>query len=192
MKALCALLLLFVAAPSRGPQDGKDRPLWDLGVTDRNKQLFEAIQGAWTLTEFARPGYRPDDHETRGFLVATGGFLSIEIHGLQEERFGDRFYFQTGTHRFEFTLLGRLNLTSLIGTTNMPDTREIQFERPGLVREYVVSCTGETLELTRIDDGSTLTFRRLKADPGAHRDIFGRETEPAAEPATDPAKGEPR
>ncbi len=187
---LAALSPLADPGPRAQRQDPSRPPLWDLGVEHRNRQLHEAIRGAWFLTKHEHPLFNAKELSTRAYLLIGDGFLSLELHGIFFDGPHEEVVFQTGMHRFDFDKLGQLVTSSLIGTNHMIEDMPVMFERPGTLRRFRVVYGGETLELVRTSDQSRLTFRRLKTQSLSGRDIYGRELpDPDSEGEDSKAKG---
>lgn len=188
---LAALLTLcLIAVPSQ--EEAQEKPKTTKPFPRDFEEIAEGLQenllGAWRLIEIFDPRGFIESKEIAGYAVFTEGFMALEFHIYLATDFGaeDRdTYYVTGTHRFEFDEAARLRTTSLIGTSNINPERRFRFERPGQVREYVVTVEGDELMLERDDEnearGSRFTFQRENPPYEKKVDFFGR---PIREPAT--------
>lgn len=136
--------------------------------------IYELLQGAWQLIALEDPQLDSQGRSVAGMMVVSGQFLAIELHVAWDSSDGIPLDddFQTGIHEFVLDQSGKLTLISLIGSY-LDDTLLLEWEQPGMVREFRMITDGAFLTLMRTD-GSALKFVRRAARVGRSRDIFGR------------------
>lgn len=188
---------LAIALSALLPQDrptGQDRPAGQ-GTPPRPPGHFETeaeraararedILGAWQLTRGEIPVLGVNQGGVAGYALFLEGYMSLEFHvaGNTASDSANTF-FQTGTHRWKIEDNGVLATYGLIGTHNITEDEEYDFEEPGQRREYRAKIDGETLTLEKTDRTARFTFTRLgklrfpDAKDGA-TDFYGRPIKP--------------
>lgn len=176
-------LILALAAP-QDPKGQQPTPPARQGgfetVESQGARLREGILGAWQLTRGEVPDLGVSSGGVVGYALFIDGYMSFEIHVIGRTGPDDMDYFQTGTHRWKLEDNGTLETFSLIGTHNITEDEEFDFEEPGVRREYKVSMENDRMVLERSDRTSRFTFMRLgklrfpdgKDSPGV--DFYGR------------------
>jgi hypothetical protein len=194
--ALSILCLLVSLRPAQDLPETK--PTLPTGAKVAIATLRNEMQGAWRLVALESPTLIRQNRHELGFLLVTDNYFSFELHlgWLSPDGRIDEKSFSSGTHRFELDERGRMSSSSVIGSFVDVDKR-IQFEQPGKVRSYDVTCIANKMTLKR-EDGTKFEFERM-SDSKAPRDIFGRplklkesgevEKPPKREPKKD---GEPK
>jgi hypothetical protein len=155
-------------------QEGKEKLTLPAVSKAKIKQLEEAMQGVWHLTEYKTTKLPADGRSEAGYLMVAGNFLSIELHIGWMSEDGVRYNrkdFQTGMHRFEVDQTGRMETSTIIGCFQTLGY-QLGFEPPGTKRTYRVEAIGDQMTLYN-DDGSKLSFERLP-ETRAKRDVYGR------------------
>jgi hypothetical protein len=190
MRTLLAPLTLALALAF--PQDPKEpqvphRPVFE-GAALESARIRTEILGAWQLTRGEIPDLGASGSGVAGYALILEGYLSLEVHVLGNTApDSENTFFQTGTHRWKLDDEAHLETYGLIGTHNITDDEEDDFEPPGLRREYNVELAGDRLVLERVDGKSRLTFMRLGKLPfpgakeGGGLDFYGRPIKPKAE-----------
>ncbi len=181
-----AIALAFAAPQEpKGQEPAKPRPGTFEGADVKAARVREAILGAWQLTRGEIPDLGVGGSGVAGYALFMDGYMSMEIHVLANQ--GSRSseaLFQTGTHRWKLEDNGTLDSYGLIGTHNITEDEEFDFEQPGQRRSYKVRIDGEQLVLEKTDHTARLTFTRLgklrfpdgKDGPGF--DFYGRPIKP--------------
>ncbi|MEO6710334.1 MAG: hypothetical protein ABI054_03670 [Planctomycetota bacterium] len=148
-------------------------------------RLREEILGAWQLTRGEIPDLGATGSGVAGYALFIDGYMSIEVHVQgHADPDSENTFFQTGTHRWKIDDTSNLETSGLIGTHNITEDEEYDFEPPGIHREYKVKLDGGQLILERSDRKARLTFMRLgklrfpdgKDGPGV--DFYGRPIKP--------------
>ena len=181
---LAPLTLVIALAQPQEPKLQDPQPARPGGFESAEVQggrLREGILGAWQLTHGEIPDLGVAGGGVAGYMLVMEGYMSIEIHveGNTSPDSPNQF-FQTGTHRWKLENNGTLETFGLIGTHNVTEDEEYDFEEPGLRRTYKTNLEGERLVLERSDRTARLTFARLgklrypdaKDSPGS--DFYGR------------------
>lgn len=169
--------------PSRARTDPAARAL----------DVHASMLGAWQLTKGEIPDLGTTGSGVVGYALFLDGYMSCELHVFGNTG-GDSedVFFQTGTHRWKLDERLTMETYSLIGTHNVTEDEEYDFEQPGERRTYRVGLEGDTLVLERPDRTARLTFRRLgklrypDGGDAPTTDFYGRPVQP--KPATPPAK----
>lgn len=180
-------IALSFATPQepKGQEPAKPRPGIFESVEVQTARNREGILGAWQLTRGEIPAFGVGGGGVAGYALFLDGYMSMEIHVIANK--GSRSsetLFQTGTHRWMMEDNGTLNTYGLIGTHNITESEDFDFEQPGERRSYRVQLQNEQLILERTDRSSRLTFTRLgklrfpdgKETPGT--DFYGRPIKP--------------
>ncbi len=190
MRFLLAPLTLALAFAQPQKPAVQDPPAPPVGGFEsaqlRGDRVRESLLGAWQLTRGEIPALGVAGGGVAGYAIFIEGYMSMEVHaqGKTVPDSQDSF-FQTGTHRWKYEDTGVLETFSLIGTHNVTDDEEYEFEQPGARRAYKVQVDGDRLVLERADRSARLNFMRLgklrypddKDGPGV--DFFGRPIPPA-------------
>jgi hypothetical protein len=159
--------------PLAQEDEEEDLPTLGLTVLTPAQKLFEDLLGCWQLSTIESPHIGAAGRVMRGYLLVGDGFLSVEIH-MAWDQAGRQLEdaFQSGIHEFTLDDFGTLRTSTLIGAS-LDDYFELEWERPGVAREYQVKLAGAFLELRR-SDGAVYVFSRRPSRAGrADRDIFG-------------------
>lgn len=192
-----ALALVLPQEPKQpGDQDPPARPGGRFETeAERSVRAREGILGAWQLSRGEIPSLGVSAGGVAGYALFMDGYMSLEFHVLgNTSPDSSNTFFQTGTHRWKLEDNGLLQTYSLIGTHNVTDDEEYDFEVPGQRREYRVRLDGEQLVLEKNDRTARFTFTRLgklrfpDAKDGA-TDFYGR---PIKQEAGKPEEGKPR
>ena len=181
-----AVVLAFATPQTpKGQEPAKPRPGVFEAADVQAARAREGILGAWQLTRGEIPAFGVGGGGVAGYALFMDGYMSMEIHVVANK--GSRSaetLFQTGTHRWMIEDNGTLDTYGLIGTHNITEDEEYDFEPPGERRSYRVQFEGDHLVLERTDRSSRLTFTRLgklrfpdgKDAPGL--DFYGRPIKP--------------
>ena len=195
--ALTALLPLgtsFVPAGSAANQDPQSTNQVDLygrPLRKATEDLSVRMRGCWQITDLDNREWPNAGRDLLGYLLITDGFLSFEVQAFWDTRNQDiPDAYQTFLSRFTVDRTGKVLSESLIGSFLDREQGSLEWENPGLPREFVaVMPNDSTLEI-EWGNGSRMTFARLtgartttasffgqpsSTDLGAERDLFGRE-----------------
>lgn len=134
----------------------------------------KAMQGLWTLREFAWPHLDGVSSEFRGYCLVSDNHVSFEVHiGLRDSQQRPKdVLLDSGIWRFDVVEGGRMILTSLIGSY-IDQKNRVEFREAGTQCRYEITARGEQMIWSK-EDGQRLVFVRL-TDFGPKRvDAFGR------------------
>src|ERR1700741_2537880 len=127
---IAPLLLLSALAVPQDPK-GQEPPARRGGFESAELQgarLREGLLGAWQLTRGEIPDLGVSSGGVAGYALFLEGYMSFEIHVIGKTGADDMDYFQTGTHRWKLEDNGTLETFGLIGTHNLTEDEEFDFE----------------------------------------------------------------
>lgn len=182
---LGATSLLFLLPAAQGPQPAPTQnpplpvpPEVQLtpspGARKEITRTTKAMQGVWTLREFAWPHLDGVSSEFRGFCMVSDTHVSFEIHiGLRDSQMRPKdVLLDAGLWRFDVVEGGRMILTSLIGSY-IDQKNRVEFRQEGTQCRYDITARGDQMVWSK-EDGQRLVFARI-AESGPKRvDAFGR------------------
>jgi hypothetical protein len=129
---------------------------------DRSARVREGILGAWQITRAEIPNLGVTSGGVAGYAIFIEGYMSLEVHVLgNTDPNSANTFFQTGTHRWKLEDNGVMETFGLIGTNNITEDEEYDFEQPGQRREYRARIDGEQLVLEKADRTARFTLKRL-------------------------------
>lgn len=152
--------------------------------------LAEGIVGCWQLDGFAHGGLEAPRDEIEGYALFADGYLGLVIHaiGYDEANAEEVAAAQAGLFRYRIDEHGRLQTSTVIGHSN--PFGDVEFERPGELREYALEQRGDLLALSH-RDGTVLRFSRVLERSLTTMEIARLAAEEAAEAAQDAAGSGP-
>jgi hypothetical protein len=198
---LALVPLALAARPGSAPRQRtgqEDLPEWPGSRSrERSDDLVEELQGCWRLKSIEAAELPPGRPQEVGYLLVSGRFLSIEVHGgwrgagLTPAREGRGLAVtgsvSTGIHRLDIDEWRTLTTSTLIGTRN-GFNMQVEFERPETERRFEFEVEGERLAMKR-EDGAILRFEKMP-DSGGRVDFWGRPVKEEKEEEKDAREGE--
>lgn len=161
---LALALALAFQAPQvpAGQEPPTPRPGTFEGEDVRAARVRESILGAWQLTRGEIPDLGVAGGGVAGYALFMEGYMSLEIHAYGNTApDSQNTFFQTGTHRWKLADNGTLETYSLIGTHNITEDEEYDFESPGQRRTYKVRIDNDEMVMEKADRTARMTFKRL-------------------------------
>lgn len=192
--SLAVLCLCAAFQQPTPPEEQPAKPTPTPGIKAAIQKLTDEMQGAWVLKSIESPTIQKERRREIGYLLVADNYFSFELHiswNAADDHQGP-ITSLSGTHAFEIDERMDMTARQVIGST-IDDQGVVVWEQPGRVRQYAVSCLGNTLRLTR-EDSAVFEFERAAGTTGP-RDIYGRPLklkDPHApkEPPREPKKKE--
>ena len=161
--AMClALVPLFGASQAQKPERGSG---WGWNTQDQKARLHAEVLGFWELTHLSGEGSAFAGADLKGYLLFAPDYFAFEYHFREptEIRGLDNTYFQSGIHKYRFDGMGRMETSSMIGSSGGDDVGGLEFEEPGRARAFMIELAGDHLVLAHTF--SRFEFRRIATTP---------------------------
>ena len=179
---LCAALLgpALLNPQDPGPADSGGelrRDIFGRIVTKKAAEDDSGLDGMWQLLGMELEGYPPEGLNPFGYILFHKGFMAFELQAFYDEDTLDDDPFEDGYQTFmaEYELIGadRLVCRTLIGSYLDEEDDLLDYEDPGMEREFEIEFKGRLLTL-EWDGKNWMTFGRVPPPSSKLKDIFGK------------------
>lgn len=137
-----------------------------------------SMQGMWQLVAMELEGYPDEGLTPVGFLLIGEAFLAFELQAYYSDDVTDDDPWEDGYQTFmaEYEVISgqQLICTSLIGSYLDEEEDILDYEPPGIVREFTIERTGKLLTL-RFGDDDWMTFGKREPTGSRLQDLYGRD-----------------
>lgn len=137
----------------------------------------KSLEGMWQLVAMELEGFPPEGLTPVAYLLIGDRFLAFEMQAYYDENvLDDDPYvdgYQTFMAEYEVVSGQQLICNTLIGSYLDEEDDILDYEPPGIVREFTLERTGKLLTL-RFGEDDWMTFGRRMATGTGVVDIYGR------------------
>jgi hypothetical protein len=176
---LSAALLPAAQDPVQDPPEEEVRR--DIFGRQHTKKLGQdetSLEGMWQLLAMDLSGYPPEGMSPFGFMLIADGFIAFELHAYYDEEGLDgnplEDGFQTFMGEYELVAGDRLLCRTLVGSYIDEEADVLDYEPPGIMREFTLERDGKLLTL-RWGDDDWITYGRRPHSGTSLEDIFGNK-----------------